>query len=43
MKRPPVTAAGVDCETVERTSDQTNDIEGGPCDTRIARTLDVVA
>jgi len=43
MKRPPVKATGVDCETVERTSDQTNDVRSGPRDTRIARTLDVVA
>jgi len=32
MKRPPVQTTSIDCETVERTSDQT-----------IARTLDVVA
>jgi hypothetical protein len=43
MKRPPIEATSVDCETVERTSDQTNGCGGGADTTRIARTLDVVA
>jgi hypothetical protein len=43
MKRPPIEAAGEDCETVERTSDQTNSYGGDADVTRTARTLDVVA
>ena len=43
MKRPPDAGDGRSCETVERTSDQTNWPGRDAGGTRIARTLDVVA